>query len=196
MRQSQREQRWDPFISESLAGKTIGVAGLGSIGAEIVRKARAFDMNVHGLSVSGKQAPLVDCHFTPDEWENFVQDLDYLVLALPLTSATHHVMNRDILLAMKSKACLVNVGRGALIDEGDLLAVMQSGHLQAAILDVFETEPLPKDHAFFTMPNVYATSHLSGPSTTDGVSRFFIENVKRFLHDQPLHGLVDWKRGY
>lgn len=196
MRQSQLEHRWDPFISESLVGKTIGVAGLGSIGTEIVRKARAFDMNVHGLSVSGKRAPLVDRHFTPAEWGKFVKDLDYLVLTLPLTNATHHIINRDILLAMKSKACLVNVGRGALIDEDALQSVMQLGHLQAAILDVFETEPLPKDHTFFSMPNIYITSHLSGPSTTYGVSQFFIENLNRFLNDQPLHGLVDRKRGY
>lgn len=196
MRQSQLEHRWDPFISESLVGKTIGVAGLGSIGAEIVRKARAFDMNVDGLSFSGKQAQLVDRHFTPDEWPKFVKSLDYLVLTLPLTKATHHVINRNILQAMKSTAVLVNVGRGALIDETDLQFVMQSEHLQAAILDVFETEPLPKEHAFFSMPNVYVTSHLSGPSTTDGVSRFFIENVKRYIHEQPLNGLVDRKRGY
>ena len=138
----------------------------------------------------------MDCHFTPDERGKFVKDLDYLVLTLPLTDATHHIINRDILLAMKPKACLINVGRGALIDEGDLIPVMQSGHLQAAILDVFEKEPLPKDHVFWSMLNVYVTSHLSGPSTTDGVSRFFVENFKRFLHEQPLHGLVDPKRGY
>ncbi len=196
MKQSQLEHRWDPFISESLIGKTIGVAGLGSIGAEIVRKARAFDMNVDGLSFSGKHAQLVDHHYTPDEWLKFVKDLDYLVLTLPLTKATHHVINRDILQVMKSTAVLVNVGRGALIDEGDLYSVMQSGHLQAAILDVFETEPLPKEHAFFSVPNVYVTSHLSGPSTTDGVSRFFVENIKRYLNKQPLNGLVDRKRGY
>ncbi|KRF64769.1 hypothetical protein ASG99_19410 [Bacillus sp. Soil768D1] len=196
MRQSQMERRWDPFISETLKGKTIGVAGLGSIGAEIVRKARVFDMNVHGLSFSGKQASLVDCHFTPDQLSEFVKDLDYLVLTLPLTDSTHHIMTRDLLLAMKPKACLINVGRGLLIDEENLISVMQSGHLQTAILDVFETEPLPKDHVFWTMPNVYVTSHLSGPSTIEGVSSFFIGNLKRFLSEQPLHGLVDRKRGY
>lgn len=196
MRQSQLERHWDSFISETLAGKTIGIAGLGSIGAEIVRKARAFDMNVYGLSFSGKNASLVDCHFTPEEWVTFVSDLDYLVLTLPLTDDTYHIIDKDILLAMKSDACLVNVGRGALINEIDLYSIMQSGHLHAAVLDVFETEPLPKDHAFYTMPNVYVTSHLSGPSTIEGVSRFFIDNVKKFLNEQPLQGLVDRKRMY
>ncbi|MEH7123569.1 D-2-hydroxyacid dehydrogenase [Bacillus sp. JJ1773] len=196
MNKSQMERKWDPFISESLANKTIGVAGLGSIGAEIVRKARAFDMNVHGLSFSGKQASLVDRHYTPESWGEFVKDLDYLVTILPLTEATHHIIDRDLLLTMKPNACLVNVGRGALIKEEDLVNVMQSGHLRAAILDVFEKEPLPKDHAFWSMPNVYVTSHLSGPSTVNGVCSFFAANLKRFINEQPLHGLVDREQGY
>ncbi|MEX6702742.1 D-2-hydroxyacid dehydrogenase [Peribacillus frigoritolerans] len=196
MKQSQLERRWDPFISETLKGKTIGVAGLGSIGAELVRKARAFDMNVHGLSFSGKQATLVDLHFTPGQWAEFVKDLDYLVLTLPLTDSTYHIINQDLLLAMKSNAYLINVGRGALIDEGDLISVMRAGHLQGAVLDVFETEPLPKEHVFWSMPNVFVTSHLSGPSTINEVSNFFIENLRRFLSEQPLNGLVDRNRGY
>jgi len=196
MRQSQMEKRWDPFISDSLAGKTIGVAGLGSIGSEIVRKARAFDMNVHGLSFSGKNASLVDAHFTADQWKAFVEDLDYLVLTLPLTDATRKVLNKDLLLAMKPDACVVNVGRGALVHENDLIDVMQSGNLQAAVLDVFEVEPLPKDHAFWSMANVYVTSHLSGPSTVAGVSRFFAENLKRYVNGLELIGIVDRKRGY
>lgn len=196
MRKAQSEGRWDPFISDSLAGKTIGVAGLGSIGAEIVRKARAFDMNIHGLSYSGKHAHIVDRHYYPTEWEKFVRELDFLILTLPLTDSTFHIMNKDLLNSMKSTAWLVNVGRGALIAEKDLLSVMQSGHLNAAILDVFETEPLSAKHPFFSMPNVYVTSHLSGPSTIGGVTSFFIENLKRFLNNQPLNGLVDRKRGY
>ncbi|MFF2857364.1 D-2-hydroxyacid dehydrogenase [Peribacillus sp. NPDC058002] len=196
MKQSQMERRWDPFISDTLKGKTIGVAGLGSIGTELVRKARAFDMNVHGLSFSGKQATLVDLHFTPDQRGEFVKDLDYLVLTLPLTDSTYHILNKDLLLAMKSSAYLINVGRGALIDEGGLISVMRAGHLQGAVLDVFETEPLPKEHVFWSMPNVFVTSHLSGPSTINEVSNFFLENLRRFLSEQPLNGLVDRNRGY
>lgn len=196
MTKAQMEKRWDPFMSESLAGKTIGVAGLGSIGSEVVRKARAFDMNVHGLSHSGKYASLVDRHFFPDEWKKFAGTIDYLVLTLPLTNQTFHIVNKDILLAMKPHACLFNVGRGPLIDEKDLVTTMHSGHLQAAVLDVFETEPLLEDHPFFSMPNVYVTSHLSGPSTVEGVSRFFMENLERYTKDQPLYGIVDRNRGY
>lgn len=196
MAKAQTEQSWDPFIAESLAGKTIGVAGLGSIGKEIVRKARAFDMKVYGLSFSGNQAHLTDSHFLPDQWVEFVKDLDYLVLTLPLTENTHHVINEELLLTMKEGASIVNVGRGALINEEDLVSVMKSGHLDVAVLDVFEKEPLTKDHPFWSMPNVYVTSHLSGPSTINGVCSFFAENLNRFITEQPLQGLVDRKRGY
>lgn len=196
MQKAKKERRWDSFFTESLAGKRMGVAGLGSIGAEVIRKARAFDMHVYGLSLSGKNADLVDIHYTPKEWKEFVKELDYLVLTLPLTKETYHIMNRDLLLAMKPKACLINVGRGALINEKDLLSVVQSGYLQAAILDVFETEPLPENHAFYSLPNIYLTSHLSGPSTIEGVCRFFITNLNQYMSRRPLQGLVDRTRGY
>lgn len=196
MRQAQTGRKWDSFLSDTLAGKTIGVAGLGSIGVEIVRKARAFNLKVHGLSFSGKNAKIVDHHFTSNQWRDFVKDLDFLILTLPLTNETYHVINRDILYAMKPEGCLVNVGRGALIAENDLQAVLKDGHLKAAVLDVFETEPLPKDHNFYSLPNVYVTSHLSGPSTVAGVTRFFADNLKRYLNQQTLLGIVDRKRGY
>lgn len=196
MRRAQFEQHWDPFISGSLAGKTIGIAGLGSIGAEIVRKARAFDMKVLGLSARGRNAALVDEHFFPEAWKAFVTKLDYLVLTLPLTEGTRHVVNREVLLAMKPDACLINVGRGSLVVEKELLKVMKSGHLKAAILDVFEKEPLQKNHPFYLMPNVYITPHLSGPSTIDGVTKFFIENLKKYIQGESLQGVVERNRGY
>lgn len=146
MRKSQSEQRWDSFISDSIAGKTIGIAGLGSIGEEIVRKAKAFDMKVYGLSYSGKKSNIVDQHFYPDKWKEFVKNLDYLVLTLPLTDETQYIINKELLRIMKPEACLFNVGRGALINEKDLITIMKSGHLQAAVLDVFEKEP------FFFLP--------------------------------------------
>ena len=196
MRQAAVDRQWDNFMTDTLEDKIIGIAGLGSIGSEIIRKSRAFDMKVYGLSYSGKNAHWVDRHFHPNEWKVFVKDLDYLVLTLPLTNDTYHIITRDILLSLKPKACLVNVGRGALINEDDLISVMESGHLSSAVLDVFEIEPLPKEHAFYRLPNVYVTSHLSGPSTAEGVGKFFSENIKRFINGQPLLGLVDRALGY
>ncbi len=196
MMEAQQQRSWDFFIPGSLAGKTIGVAGLGSIGTEIVRKARVFDLNIYGLSASGKQAHIVDQHYQPNEWKEFVKNLDYLILTLPLTEETRHAVNRDLLLSMKADACLVNVGRGALVNENDLFAVLKEGHLKAVVLDVFDKEPLVKDHPFYSLPNIYLTPHLSGPSTVDGVSRFFLDNLERFLSGQHLQGIVDRKLGY
>lgn len=193
---AQMEKKWDPFVPELLSGKTIGIAGLGSIGREIIKKARAFDMIVHGLSVSGKQAQLVDRHYYPDEWREFVKELDYLVLVLPFTEKTYHVINRELLFAMKPFAILVNVGRGQAVDEEDLIEVMKSGHLRGAVLDVFEQEPLSQESPLWDMPNVYVTPHLSGISTPERVGHFFIENLKRYENGEELAGIVDRQAGY
>lgn len=193
---SQEQHAWAPFLTDFLKNKTIGIAGIGSIGQDIIRKARAFDMKVYGLSYTGKSADLVDCHFNPSEWKAFVNELDYLILTLPLTAETKGIINRDLLLGMKSDACLVNVGRGQLIQEQDLLGVLRDGHLQAAVLDVFEQEPLVESHPFWDTPNVYVTPHLSGPSIPEDVCRFFLENLRRYLAGDPLEGRVNLKNGY
>jgi phosphoglycerate dehydrogenase-like enzyme len=192
---AQKEKRWEPFQPELLSGKTIGIAGLGSIGQEIIKKARAFNMSVYGLSYSGKQAHLVDRHFAATEWKPFVGELDYLVLVLPLTDKTHHAVNRDIMLEMKSTATLLNVGRGSLIVEEDLIDVLNSGHLKAAVLDVFEREPLHAESLLWKMPNVYVTPHMSGINS-EGAGRFFIDNLKRYHSGEPLQGWVDRHSGY
>jgi phosphoglycerate dehydrogenase-like enzyme len=152
-------------------------------------------MTVFGLSYSGKQAHLVDRHYEPSEWNTFVGELDYLVITLPLTDKTRHVVNREILLAMKPNAYLVNVGRGNLIVEEDLIDILNSGHLQGVILDVFENEPLPIENPLWNIPNVYVTPHMSGQNS-EGVGRFFIENLKHYHNNEPLLGLVDRSSKY
>lgn len=193
---SQEQHAWKPFLTDFLNNKTIGIAGIGSIGQEMIRKARAFDMKVYGLSYTGKSADLVDRHFTSTEWKPFVKELDYLILTLPLTEQTKGIMNRDLLFEMKSDACLVNVGRGALIQEQDLLDVLREGHLKAVVLDVFEQEPLAESHPFWDTPNVYITPHLSGPSLPEDVCRFFLENLRNYLAGECLEGRVQLKNGY
>lgn len=193
---NQKEKRWEPFLPHYLLNKKIGIAGLGSIGSEVVRKARAFDMTVYGLSYSGNRAHLVDRHFYPDEWKSFVLDLDYLILTLPLTPQTQHVIDHKILQAMKPTAILCNVGRGKLIVEQDLIRILKSGHLQAAILDVFEQEPLPQTNPLWSMENVYITPHLSGPGTPESIVQYFLENLTLYKSGQPLKGKVHLDRGY
>lgn len=195
-RRLQAQRRWEHFTVGTLAGKTMGVAGLGSIGVEVVQRARAFRMRVHGLSRSGSRSPLVDRHFTPNEWPEFVRGLDVLVLTLPLTPETERAVNERVLAAMKPFAILVNVGRGRLVDEGALVAALRAGRIGGAVLDVFEREPLDGESPLWGMPNVVVTPHVSGPSTVAGVGQFFLENLQRYLRGEALIGTVDRARGY
>lgn len=193
---AQKNKRWEPFLTELLQGKTIGIAGLGSIGKEAIRKARAFDMRVFGLSYTGRESHLVDRHYGPQQWMEFVRDLDILLLILPLTEQTRHVVNRDVLMAMKPGACLVNIGRGHLIAEDELIDVLRNGHLRAAILDVFQQEPLPMQSPLWELPNVYLTPHMSGPSTTERLGQYLLENLTRYQKGEALLGLVNRRAGY
>jgi glyoxylate/hydroxypyruvate reductase len=196
LREAQRRRGWIDIESETLGGKTIGVAGLGSIGKEIVRKAQAFDMKVHGLSRTLEAASLVDQHFTPGSWPAFVSGLDFLVLTLPLTRETEGVVDLDILKAMPRQALLVNVGRGRLVVEPDLILALTTGEIAGAILDVFSEEPLPPDNSLWQLPGVTVTPHISGPSTVEGVGAFFLRNLERYLRGHGLMGIADRHRGY
>ncbi|POB10989.1 D-2-hydroxyacid dehydrogenase [Sulfobacillus sp. hq2] len=195
-RRLQHARRWQGFSVDSLKGRTIGVAGLGSIGKEIVRKARVFDMRVVGLSRHQPVAGLVDRAFNDRQWIQFVQDLDYLVLALPLSAQTARVVDDTILGYMKPHAIIVNVGRGRVIHQSALIQALYRGDIGGAILDVFEDEPLPLDNPLWGLPNVVVTPHISGPSVDEEVAAFFLRNLKRFLGGEPLEGVVDRERGY
>lgn len=194
-RQQQSQKIWKPFAVGSLQGQAIGIAGLGSIGRELVRKARVFDMVVYGLSRSAKPG-LVDFGFTPAQWPEFVRSLDYLVLTLPATAETQYVVNRTILRAMKPQAIIINVGRGEILRQGDLVDALHQGEIAGAVLDVFETEPLPPEDALWKLPRVRISPHIAGPSLDEQVARFFVANVLRYLHHEPLQGVVDRERGY
>ncbi len=195
-RTAQRERRWEHFVSDTLEGKTLGVAGLGSIGREIVRKGRAFDMRVHGLSRTGESAGTVDRHFGPDEWPKFAAGIDVLVLTLPRTAETEGIVGRAVLETMRSDAVLINVGRGALVNEAALIEAVRERRIGGAILDVFQEEPLPESSALWSTPHVIVTPHISGPSTVEGVSQYFLANLERFRRGEPLIGVVDRTSGY
>ena len=196
LRELQMRQEWRQIPVGTLAGGTIGIAGTGSIGAEIARKARAFDMKVYGMSRTKAAVPQVDRHFGPDEWLDFVHDLRVLVLALPLTRETASAVNVRVLRAMRQDSILVNIGRGALIVETDLIRALREGRIGGAVLDVFEHEPLPADNPLWSLPNVSVTPHIAGPTRIDSVGRLFLENLRRYTRGEPLLGVVDRARGY
>ena len=192
----QQEKKWSPILTDFLADKVIGVAGLGSIGSEIVRKAKAFDMTVYGLSNSGKNSSIVDRHFFSANWISFVKNIDILVLTLPLTKKTKYVISKEVLQNMKKDAWLINVGRGKLISESSLISHLYTGKLGAVILDVFEKEPLPFNSELWEMPNVYITPHISGPSIPEEVGNFFLSNLNLFMSNKNLKGTVNRSMGF
>jgi phosphoglycerate dehydrogenase-like enzyme len=179
-----------------LRGKTIGLLGVGSIGAHLAGTARHFAMTVHGFTRASESSEHIDRYYHGGDLLKFAEGLDYLVSVLPRTADTDKLVDASLLNALPPHAVFVNVGRGNAVDEAALVAALQEGRLAAAVLDVFEKEPLPQDHPFWTTPNLYMTFHTSAISYPQDITRVFVENYGRFLEGKPLNYVVDFGRGY
>jgi len=182
-----------------LEGKTCVILGLGDVGTEAARRAKAFGMTVVGIRRRAtSKPPEVDEVVGPDRMKEALARADYLVVALPLTEATRHIVDADALSVMKPSAYVFNVGRGALIDEVALVTALQEARLAGAGLDVFEKEPLPEDSPLYRMENVIITPHSSGhsPKNRDKLVDLFCRNLKRYLAGEPLLNVVDKDAGY
>ncbi len=194
----QRESRWVGRVSETLAGKTLGILGLGAIGVELARKAAALEMRVIGTKRSPAPLPHVDAVFAPEAIDEVLGQSDFVVLLLPLTPQTDNLMDAARFAAMKRSAWFINFGRGASVVDEDLVAAVRAKTIAGAILDVYRTEPLPSTHPFWTTEGITVLPHIGGFSRDrdDIVAAAFIENVRRHLAGQPLAELVDRGRGY
>ena len=194
----QRERRWTRRTNPVLAGTTLGILGLGAIGAELARKAAALDMRVIGTKRDGKPVPHVTRVWGPDGTDAVLGDADYLVLLLPSTALTRDLMNLARLSRMKPSAWLLNFGRGDLVVDEDLVTAVRERRLAGAVLDVFRKEPLPADHAFWTTDGIIVLPHVGGlhPTRDDIVAELFVDNLRRFAAGQPLREVVDRARGY
>jgi glyoxylate/hydroxypyruvate reductase A len=195
-RAAQRAQRWEPVTPTLLRGKTLGVVGLGSIGRTIARLGRAFGMRVLGMNRSGRGVPEVERVYRRAAVRELLRASDYVVLVVPLTPETRGVLGDAELRAMRPGAWLVNVGRGALVQEDSLLRALRERWIAGAVLDVFVDEPLPAEHPFWELPNVVVTPHVSGPNDPAEIAPVFNDNLQRFLAGRALRGRVDIKRGY
>lgn len=195
-RANQKARKWLPYRIESLEGKVFGIAGLGDISEDCARIARAFGMKVKALRRSGQAHPLADQCFAPAEMESFLSDLDVLLIALPSTRQTRGMFNRKNLNLLPKEAVLINVGRGALIDDESLVEILEKKKIRGAILDVFNEEPLPEEHPYWRLPNCTLTPHVAGPSLASDVCACFLENYRRYLSNEPLLGLIDRSAGY
>jgi phosphoglycerate dehydrogenase-like enzyme len=183
-----------------VAGKTVGVAGMGAIGAEIAKWCAAVGMRVIGLRRDvhlPKPAMLAEI-FSVQQIDAFLQQSDFVVLTLPLTAETRELFSSERLQQMKSGAYLINIGRGELVDETALLALLRERKIAGAVLDVFQNEPLPAAHPFWQLDNVLVTPHFSGnfEEYVERVGEQFAENLARYLRGEALWNVVEKKRGY
>ncbi|HEY8449859.1 MAG TPA: D-2-hydroxyacid dehydrogenase [Bacillota bacterium] len=196
--QQQAAARWHKLELSEIAGDTVGIVGLGSIGQEVARRARAFRLRVIGTRFSGAPVDVADQTFGPDGLEQVLRQARWVVLACPLTERTHRMIGAEQLDWIGPNGYLINIGRGELIDEPALISALQEGRIAGAGLDVFATEPLPAESPLWRLPNVVITPHVAG-SLRDYIGRateVFCENLRRFRAGQPLHNEVDKLRGY
>ncbi len=184
-----------------LSKKTIGIVGLGSIGLRIAKKAKAFNMEVIATKYSIKttdEYPDVDTLLPRNRLNTLLKKSDYVVITLPLTPDTHHLIDAKHLNQMKSTAYLINIARGKIIDEKTLVKALQNHQIAGAALDVFEQEPLPANSPLFDLENVLLSPHISGnfPEYVEWASRDFGKNLNRYLSGERLHNIINKDRGY
>ena len=184
----------------TLKGLRMGIVGLGSIGLEVAQLAAPFGLRISAIRRRAGQPPPVgvDDVLPPDRLHDLLARSDVLVLTAPLTGATHRLIGRAEVAAMKRGAWLVNIGRGRLVDDEALVEALKSGHLGGAALDVFTHEPLEPGSPYWDLPNVIVTPHTSGtiPDYWTPLVELFSENLRRFEAGRPLLNVVDKEAGY
>ena len=196
-REAQRRGRWlDHVLPDRLLGKTLAIVGLGDIGRDIARAARVFGMRVLGVSRRGRAVREAERVYPVGQMARALRQADFVVILLPLTPETHGIIGVDAFAAMKPTAWLLNVARGAVVNETALLETLEHRRIAGAVLDVFATEPLPPYHPLWRLDNVVITPHISGPSMPDEIAPVFNDNLVRYLEGKPLRYLVDRERGY
>jgi phosphoglycerate dehydrogenase-like enzyme len=203
---SQANNAWQAYLAAELDGATVGVLGLGAIGGRVAELSKALGMRVLAVRrscqrrMTGAEAgtPFVDEMFPRSELAAFLAESDYVVLAVPLTAESRHLIGEAELAAMKPTAVIVNIARGAVIDQEALARALKAGRIGGAALDVTEPEPLPPDSELWALENVMLTPHISGgtPRYMDRAIELFCDNLRRYLAGEPLRNVVDPSRGY
>ena len=159
---AQNERQWQRFPAQLLHDKTVGVFGVGQIAEALAPKCKVLGMRVVGVTSAPRQVPGFDLMHRREKLAEVVGDFDFLVLLTPLSAATRNSINAGIFAAMKPTSYLINLARGGVVDEPALIAALASNRIAGAALDVFNQEPLPADHPFWSMPNVIITAHQGG----------------------------------
>jgi phosphoglycerate dehydrogenase-like enzyme len=197
---NQMAATWEQFDVDVISGKTVGIVGYGDIGRAVAARVRPMGMKVLALKrhVVREPDPLIEQTYSPDRRIEMLARCAYVVVAAPLTQETRGMIAEPEFAAMKPGAVVINVGRGPVIQEGALLSALSSGRIRGAGLDVFDQEPLPRDHPFYRMENVLLSPHCADHTSDwlEQAMRLFIEQYERFRSAQPMLYVVDKKLGY
>jgi phosphoglycerate dehydrogenase-like enzyme len=196
--QQQQAHRWHHLGLRALRGSTVGIVGMGEIGTEVARLCRAFGMRVLGLRKHPRPSEHADEILPPECLHDLLGRSDFVVIAAPLTEETQNLVGREELAAMKPEGWLINIGRGAIVDEPALIEALREHRIGGACLDVFSSEPLPEDSPLWDLPNVVITPHNAGssPHVQEREEELFLDNLRRYVAGEPLLNVVDKEAGY
>jgi phosphoglycerate dehydrogenase-like enzyme len=192
--------RWEQFDVEEIGGQTVGIVGYGDIGRAVVDRVHAMGMRVLAIKRHAPVTadPKIAEFFPPQQMTAMLGQCDYVVVALPLTAETHHMISDTAFAAMKPSAVLINIGRGPVVDQAALVHVLQEGKIKGAGLDVFEQEPIPADDPIFKLENVFISPHCAD-NTKDWLNdamKFFLAQYERFSNGERLKNVVEKHLGY
>lgn len=196
----QRDHAWTRYMPREVAGSTVGIIGLGSIGGEVARRARDLGCRVIGTRRAFETTPshpLLDEALPPSRLDDLLSASDYVVLTAPLTEQTRGIIDARALALMRPEGVLLNVGRGALIDEPALIEALRERRIGGAALDVFEQEPLPEDSPLWDLENLAITPHIAAGTDHyyERATGIFCANLRRYLDGEPLAHIVDPRAG-
>jgi glyoxylate/hydroxypyruvate reductase A len=193
---AQGEGRWARELPPDTGATSVGILGLGVIGADCAAKVCGLGFPVRGWSRSPRALPGVECFHGADGLAPMLAASHFLVCLLPLTPQTRGIVNAHTLAALPTGAYVINAARGGHVVDTDLLAAIESGHIAGAMLDVFNHEPLPRDHPYWAHPKITVTPHIAGLCVPRLMAPQIVENIRRVRAGRPLLNLVDRARGY
>jgi len=190
--QAQRDHRWQfgalSVGCREIAGLTVGIVGVGNIGLEVARKCKLLGMTVLGAKRQPIQSEWLDVCYPISDLERLLERSDFVVLSLPLSDESKHIIGRHELMVMKKSAILINIARGGVVDQQALIDALTAGEIAGAGLDVTDPEPLPAESPLWDMSNVVITPHISAqsPQYMDRAIEIIAGNLRRYLADEPL----------
>ena len=194
MEAQKRERSWRRFNNTELRDKTVGIIGLGRIGRDLASVCKFFGMRVLACRRSGAEPPpTVDRQVSPSQIDELLPQADFVVLCAPHTPETDRLINGERIRSMKRGAVLINIARGALVDQAELTLALRDGRLAGAALDVTDPEPLPQDDPLWELPNVVISHHSASTADTENakLTALFIRNLRRYLNGEPLVNQLD-----